>query len=51
MLAVTGIVRHGFFYYQNLTPQGKLLYYLKKVGLCFEKPKSVAFFILVETQA
>ena len=29
-LAVTGIVRHGFFYHQNLTPQGEFLYYLNK---------------------
>ena len=50
-LAVTGIVRHGLFYYQNLTPQGEFFVLPKKVGLCFEKSKSVALFILVETQA
>jgi len=48
---VTGIVRHGFFYYQNLTPQWEFFVLPKQVGLCFEELKSITLFILVETQA
>ena len=40
-LAVTGIVRHGFFYYQNLTPQGGVFELPKQVGLCFEEENPI----------
>ena len=50
-LAVTGIVRHGFFLLSELNAAGGVFVLPKKVELCFEKPKSVTLFILVETQA
>ncbi len=40
-----------FFLLSELNAAGGVFVLPKKVGLCFEKPKSVIFFILVETQA
>ena len=44
-LAVTGIVRHGFFLLSELNAAGGVFVLPKKVGLCFEKPKSVTLFL------
>ena len=49
-LAVTGVVRHGFLL-SELNAAWGVFVLPKQVGLCFEKPKSVTLFILVETQA
>lgn len=45
-LAMTGIVRHGFFL-SELNTAGGVFVLPKKVGLCFEKPKSVTIFLYV----
>jgi hypothetical protein len=39
------------FLLSELNAAGGVFVLSKQVGLCFEEPKSVALFILVETQA